>query len=210
MESAKLPEIRGASALLDRINLEDVPALFGRKATQDKQRYNQIRESFNQRTGHKLTAPECIIYAAGGNTLAFTPASVVHYIADEIECIYTKETLVANSVAVGDTFSLLELQYGLNPTNFWVEDYRAACDQKDTKTLMETYYGSSNKEFLERKCFGELTARLAGAQMKRREGNITPNRKTRRDLPAHVEIAPYHLRCESLSLIHISEPTRPY
>ena len=197
MESAKLPEIRGASALLDRINLEDVPALFGRKATQDKQRYNQIRESFNQRTGHKLTAPECIIYAAGGNTLAFTPASVVRYIADEIECIYTKETLVANSVAVGDTFNLLELQYGLNPTNFWVEDYRAACDQKDTKTLMETYYGSSNKEFLERKCFGELTARLAGAQMKRREGNITPNRKTRRDLPAHVEIDPYHLRCES-------------
>ncbi len=197
MESAKLPEIRGASALLDRINLEDVPALFGRKATQDKQRYNQIRESFNQRTGHKLTAPECIIYAAGGNTLAFAPTSVVHKIADEIERIYTDQTLVANSAAVGDTFNLLELQYGLNPTNFWVEDYRAACDQKDTKTLMETYYGSSNKEFLERKCFGELTARLAGAQMKRREGNITPNRKTRRDLPAHVEIAPYHLRCES-------------
>ena len=28
LESARLPEIRGASALLDRINLEDVPALF--------------------------------------------------------------------------------------------------------------------------------------------------------------------------------------
>ena len=66
--------------------------------------------------GHNLSAPECIIYAAGGNTLAFTPTSVVHDIADEIERIYTKETLVANSVAVGDAFDLLELQYGLNPT----------------------------------------------------------------------------------------------
>ncbi len=197
MESVKLPEIRGASALLDRINLEDVPALFGRKTTQDTQRYNEIRGSFNQRTGHTLTAPECIIYAAGGNTLAFAPMSVVHNIADEIERIYTKETLVANSAAVGDTFDLLELQYGLNPTNFWVEDYRAAYKQENTKTLIETYYGSSDKEFLDRKCFGELTAKLAGAQMKRREGNTTPNRETRRDLPAHVEIDPYHLRCES-------------
>ena len=197
MESAKLPEIRGASALLDRINLEDVPALFGRENRQDTQRYNEIRDSFNQRTGHILTAPECIIYAAGGNTLAFAPTSVVHKIADEIERIYTDQTLVANSAAVGNTFNLLELQYGLNPTDFWVEDYRKAYKQQNTKTLMETYYGSTDDKFLQRKCFGELTAKLAGAQMKRREGNTTPNRETRRDLPAHVEIDPYHLRCES-------------
>lgn len=197
MESAKLPEIRGASALLDRINLEDVPALFGRKATQDIQRYNEIRESFCQYIGHTLAAPECIIYAAGGNTLAFTPASVVHDIADEIERIYTDQTLVANSAAVGDTFDLLELQYGLNPAKFWIEDYRTAREQQNTKTLMESYYGSSEKEFLERKCFGELTSKLAGAQMKRREGNTTPNRETQRDLPAHAEIDPFHLRCES-------------
>ena len=198
MESAKLPEIRGASALLDRINLEDVPALFGRKATQDKQRYNQIRESFNQRTGHKLTAPECIIYAAGGNTLAFTPASVVRYIADEIECIYTKETLVANSVAVGDTFNLLELQYGLNPTNFWVEDFRKACEDSEISELMQNYYGSKDdNDFFKRKCFGELTSKLAQAQLHRREGNPTQGRKTQRDLPRHIEIGPYQQRCES-------------
>ena len=207
LESAKLPEIRGASALLDRINLEDVPALFGRKNPNDPQRAERFRKGFCERTGHNLSAPECIIYAAGGNTLAFTPTSIVHKIADEIERIYTKETLVANSVAVADTFDLLELQYGLNPTQFWVEDYRTACEQQNTKTLMETYYGSSDKvktyygssdkEFLDRKCFGELTTNLAGAQMKRREGNKTPNRETQRDLPAHVEIDPYHLRCES-------------
>ena len=212
MESAKLPEIRGASALLDRINLEDVPALFGRKIEQDNQRYEDIRKEFCERTGHALNAPECIIYAAGGNTLAFAPTCVVHDIADEIERIYTKETLVANSSAVGNTFNLLELQYGINPTNFWVEDYRTACEQQNTKTLMETYYGSSDKEFFVRKCFGELTSKLAGAQMKRREGNITPDRDTRRDLPVHVEIGPYHLRCESCErrpvLIHSENPDK--
>ena len=196
LESAKLPEIRGASALLDRINLEDVPALFGRKI-EDEKRFQRIREGFHQRTGHTLSAPECIIYAAGGNTLAFTPTSVVHEIADEIERIYTRETLVANSVAVGDTFDLLEVQYGLNPTEFWIGDFQKAYEKPETKEIMCTYYGSTNNDFLKRKCFGELTSKLAGAQLRRREGNPTPDRKTKRDLPTHVEIGPYQTRCES-------------
>ena len=198
LESAKLPEIRGASALLDRINLEDVPALFGRGSMQDKERYERIRKGFCERTGHTLSVPECIIYAAGGNTLAFTPTSVVHHIAEEIEWIYTHETLVANSVAAGDTFDLLELQYGLNPTRFWIEDFRESFGIPETSELMENYYGSKeDKDFFKRKCFGELTSSLAGAQLRRREGNPTPNRKTKRDLPTHVEIGPYQTRCES-------------
>ena len=196
LESAKLPEIRGASALLDRINLEDVPALFGRKNRHDPKRGERFHKDFCERTGHNLSAPECIIYAAGGNTLAFAPASVVHQIADEIERIYTTETLVANSVAVGDTFDLLELQYGLNPTQFWIQEYQKACGTPETKKIMHTYYGN---DFLKRKCFGELTSKLAGAQLKRREGNTAPDpdRKTQRDLPVHVEIGSYQTRCES-------------
>ena len=198
LESAKLPEIRGASALLDRINLEDVPSLFGRRThEQDPLRAERFRKDFNERTGHNLSAPECIIYAAGGNTLAFTPASAVHHIADEIERIYTQETLVANSAAVGDAFTLLELQYGLSPTQFWTNEFQDACEKDETREIMHTYYGKTEDSFLKRKCFGELTSKLAGAQMKRREGNIMSNRKTQRDLPAHVEIDPYQLRCES-------------
>ena len=202
LESAKLPEIRGASALLDRINLEDVPALFGRrKHEHDPQRAERFRKDFCERTEHALSAPECIIYAAGGNTLAFTPTSVVQKIADEIERIYTNETLVANSVAVGGKFDLLELQYGLNPTQFWVEDFRKTCDDSETSELselMESYYGGKdNNDFLKRKCFGELTTKLAQAQLHRREGNPTQDRTTQRDLPTHVEIGPYQRRCES-------------
>ena len=197
LESARLPEIRGASALLDRINLEDVPALFGRE-THDPKRSERVRKDFCDRTGHTLSAPECIIYAAGGNTLAFTPTSVVHEIADEIERIYTKETLVANSVAVGDTFDLLEFQYGLNPTGFWIEDFREAWNDSETAELMKNCYGGTDdKDFLKRKCFGELTTKLAQAQLHRREGNPTPDRTTQRNLPTHVEIGPYQQRCES-------------
>ena len=198
LESARLPEIRGASALLDRINLEDIPALFGRKISDDPQRSENIRNNFWERTEHLLSAPECIIYAAGGNTLAFTPASVVHKIADEIERIYTHETLVANSVAVGGTFDLFELQYGLNPTQFWIEEFRTACESSETQHLMESYYGGRAAEnFLQRKCFGELTTKLAQEQFYRREGNPTQDRATQRDLPTHVEIGPYQQRCTS-------------
>lgn len=196
LESAKLPEIRGASALLDRINLEDVPALFGRKS-HDKKRSERIRKEFSDQTGHVLNAPECIIYAAGGSTLAFTPTSVVHQIADEIERIYTQETLVANSVAAGDTFDLLELQYGLNPTNFWIEDFHEACTDAKTKKLMASCYGSTKDDFLKRKRFGELTTKLAQAQIHRREGNPTSDRMTQRNLPTHVEVGPHQQRCES-------------
>ena len=199
LESAKLPEIRGASALLDRINLEDVPALFGRRNHEhDPQRAERFRKDFYERTEHALSAPECIIYAAGGNTLAFTPTSVVQKIADEIERIYTNETLVANSVAVGGKFDLLELQYGLNPTQFWVEDFHKACGDSETSELMESYYGGKKDNyFLKRKCFGELTTKLAQAQLHRREGNPAHDRTTRRDLPTHVEIGPYQKRCTS-------------
>ena len=206
LESAKLPEIRGASALLDRINLEDVPALFGRKP-HDKKRSEHIRKEFSDRTGHVLNAPECIIYAAGGSTLAFTPASVVHQIADEIERIYTKETLVANSVAAGDTFDLLELQYGLNPTNFWIEDFHKACAGSE-ELMVNLYGGLDESDFRKRKYFGELTTKLAQAQMHRREGNPTLDRKTQRNLPTYVEVGSYQERCESCERrpIIINEP----
>lgn len=198
LESARLPEIRGASALLDRINLEDIPALFGWNIRDDSQRTERIRDDFCERTGHRLSAPECIIYAAGGNTLGFTPASVVHEIADEIERIYSRETLVANSVAIGESFDLLELQYGVKPDRFWMEEFSNACDNSKTAPLMENYYGGTKqKHFFRKKCFGELTTKLARALFHRREGNSTPNRTTRRALPTHVELAPYQQRCAS-------------
>ena len=199
-ESAKLPEIRGASTLLDRINIEYLPALLGRKSFDDPKQSEGIQENFKKRTRHSLVCPECVIYSAGGDCLAFTPASVVHDVADEIERIYTQETLVANSVAVGATFDLLELQYGLNPEQFWIEEFREAVKDEGTDTcrIVRNYFGGKgNKDFCAKKAFGELATKLAVAKFKRREGNQIPPRETRRNLPPFVEREPYAQICNS-------------
>ena len=199
-ESARLPEIRGASTLLDRINIEYLPALLGRKNSDDPERLEAIHENFRNRIVHSLSAPECVIYSAGGDCLTFTPASVVHDVADEIERIYTQETLLANSVAVGETFDLLELQYGLNPERFWIEEFCEAVKDEQTNTcrIVRNYFGGKEaKDFYNKKSFGELATKLAVAKFKRREGNYTQDRETRRDLPAFVERDPYIQTCNS-------------
>ena len=210
-ESAKLPEIRGASTLLDRINIEYLPALLGRESCDDPKRTEQIQNEFRKRTGHSLFAPECVIYSAGGDCLAFTPVSVVNDFADEVERIYSRETLLANSVAVEDTFGLLELQYGLNPEQFWIEEFRETVQDAETEAsgIIKNYFGGKEAEaFLTKKTFGELTSKLAIAKFRRREGNQTPHRKTHRSLPVFVERDPYTQTCNSCdrrSVIHIHQ-----
>lgn len=109
-EAAKLPDIRGASALLDRINLVDLPAFFGKG-----QNFNSISQWLRKNFPELEAAlkPELIIYSRGGNILAFCPAAFVDDLANAIERRYTEETLTANSCAVGAKFKLLELRFGL-------------------------------------------------------------------------------------------------
>ena len=114
-ESAKLPEIRGASALLDRINQVDIPALFNvHTDPEDSLQVQKVREQFARRHGMAPPdAPECIIYANGGEFLAFAPVTLAQALADEVEFLYTSATLVANSVAVWQEFTPVELAGGV-------------------------------------------------------------------------------------------------
>ncbi len=213
-ESAKLPEIRGASALLDRINLLDLPALFGKEPRVEDwapvhqeahERCMQIREAFAERAGLDAPmAPECMVYANGGNILAFAPLIVAGELQAEIERIYTIETLIANSASVSNRLTLLELQYGSNPTSYWIQEYQRDLQDSTLKFLLEAYYGvakvgEEQLGFLKRKTFGELVAKLAGDQSKRRE--------TRKYIP-HFETIPYLRRCHSCdrrgAIFHLS------
>lgn len=109
-ESARLPEIRGASALLDRINRVDLPALWGRAPERvpdpalGKARGElamEARDWLQQDLGMAaLDAPECVLYASGGNILALAPRGKGEQLAAAIERRYTQETQVAGSVAV--------------------------------------------------------------------------------------------------------------
>jgi CRISPR-associated protein Cmr2 len=84
-ESAKLPEIRGASGLLDRVNLYDTPALFVKRPTwlreleavstderekaEAEQLVKQVREWFQER--YQVEPPDCedcLVYASGGES----------------------------------------------------------------------------------------------------------------------------------------------
>jgi CRISPR-associated protein Cmr2 len=114
----KLHEIRGASALLDNINLVDLPAFFHADNSAEKRfkacRSAEVNYCESVRTWlieegygelREGLIHELIIYSTGGNILAFCPQELVMPLADAIEKRYTTETLVANSCAVGKTYT---------------------------------------------------------------------------------------------------------
>ncbi|TAG19144.1 MULTISPECIES: type III-B CRISPR-associated protein Cas10/Cmr2 [unclassified Microcoleus] len=204
-EAAKLPDIRGASALLDRINLVDIPAFFGepQKSVSVSQ---WLKENFP--TLEAALVKELLVYYKGGNILAFCPAAFVDDLANAIEKRYTYETLTANSCAVGEKFKLLEIRLGLLPDNiqdtFWLEKYRQANSESDRvkRELVKACFGYPKNDseevdfFQNRKSFNELTTRLAILFNQRRSGNDFPNRPSRR-YPPMFETHPYLRRDES-------------
>jgi CRISPR-associated protein Cmr2 len=200
-EAAKLPDIRGASALLDRINLVDIPAFFG-----EPQKSVSVSEWLKEKENFpKLEAAlikELLIYYKGGNILAFCPAAFVDDLADAIEKRYTHETLTANSCAVGESFRLLEIRFGLLKQSIentpWLDWYH----QNYTQPLVQAYFGFPTneleriKKFKNHKSFNELTTKLTVLLNQRRSGNDFPNRPSRR-YPPMFETHPYLRRDES-------------
>lgn len=70
-ESAKLPEVRGASALLTQLNEEKIKQMLWRNFT---------------------LPPECLLYAAGGSALIIAPTELAPNIADRIQELYLEKT----------------------------------------------------------------------------------------------------------------------
>lgn len=202
-EATKLNDIRGASALLDRINLDDIPGFFGRGKPSyvlnmaewlDKNDFAQLKPALIE---------ELIIYSTGGNILAFCPAGFVDQLANAIEKRYTYETLTANSCAVGDTFRLLEFRFGLlqNPIEetLWLDGYL----KKQDNPIIKAYFNQSNTNdpranFWERKNFNELVGKLANQFTQRRNGNDLPNtQRPSRAYPPMFETHPFLKRDET-------------
>jgi CRISPR-associated protein Cmr2 len=142
-ESARLPEIRGASALLDHINRLDLPAFWGvtPKLARQRERYQEARDWLAATGAQPLDAPECVLYASGGNILALAPAGTGELLARAIERRYTEVTQVAASVAVWETVSLLELQYGRRPRDFWLDDLERMLMSPALRRLLVDSYG---------------------------------------------------------------------
>ncbi|QMS87212.1 type III-B CRISPR-associated protein Cas10/Cmr2 [Nostoc edaphicum CCNP1411] len=199
-ESSKIQDIRGASALLDRINLIDLRAFFNYnyEASHNPNLYNaqcsEVRAWLNENFYEDINLsevliPELIIYSTGGKILAFCPPAFVDDLANAIEKRYTSETLTANSCAVGDTFRLLEIRFGLlrEPieNTLWLDWYH----QKYKEPLVQAYFGniennienakqerctnlaiSIEDAFADRKSFNEITTKLTILFNQRRSG----------------------------------------
>jgi CRISPR-associated protein Cmr2 len=179
-EAPALPEIRGASALLEWVNDHRLPAIWS--------------EALGENLGSLG-----IVYAGGGSFLSFAPAAKGAELAGRIEEEFTRQTLTANSVAVAETFSLLELRYGRRPLDFWTEEFLNCWRNPQLRPELETYYytplpGSAVvnlsddeirkagparslspdeidalRRFLNRKQFGELVTLLATMFNRRRD-----------------------------------------
>ncbi|WP_414582551.1 type III-B CRISPR-associated protein Cas10/Cmr2 [Scytonema sp. PCC 10023] len=213
-EAAKLQDIRGASALLDRINLVDLPAFFSceqhpdyPQCQQASDYCKQVREDWLDKTENfpqlsKALIPELIIYSTGGNILAFCPADFVDDLANAIEKRYTQQTLTANSCAVGANFKPLEIRFGLLPDKidsetFWLEKYRNNLENPLIKAYFEQPDTSAEEAFQERKTFNELAGKLASEFNQRRNGNsLQGSDRALRSHPPMFETHPYLRRDE--------------
>jgi CRISPR-associated protein Cmr2 len=76
-ETSKLPEIRGASEILNDLNFTGVPHMIAQHL-----------------------APECVIYAGGGSFLAITPVSIATILIDEVSSLFLRTTHVATITCV--------------------------------------------------------------------------------------------------------------
>jgi CRISPR-associated protein Cmr2 len=211
-EAAKLPDIRGASALLDRINLVDLPAFFHCELDEDNypqcakaKDYCQknVREQWLDIEFPNLSGaliPELIIYSTGGNILAFCPAAFVDILANAIEKRYTHETLTANSCAVGNTFRLLEIRFGCLQEKieqtFWLKDYTQNLNHPLTQAYFAQPDTDSEQAFKNRKSFNELVGKLATLFNQRRNGNDFGVDRPSRRYPPMFETHPYLRRDE--------------
>lgn len=160
-ESARLPEIRGASVLLDRVNMTSLPQLWA-----------------------DLGCEACIIYAGGGEILAFAPASEGDRLADEIERCFARETLTAEAAAVTERFTLRELRDGRS---------RHGVTPEEEKILPSLLGAAPEKKGP----FGDLVSWLALARFRRREQNETSGRTPVVRQVAHFETIPFARRCGS-------------
>lgn len=91
-ESAKIPEVRGASGLLQDLNEKETA------------------EELHERLG---IPPEWIIYAGGGSFLIVTPTELADQVAAEITRFYPAKTLTATITAVSQPVSLSDLHSAL-------------------------------------------------------------------------------------------------
>jgi hypothetical protein len=132
--TSKLPEIRGASEILNFLNFDCLGKIFENKL-----------------------AKECLIYHGGGSFLAVAPASLSDSIIERIEKAYLDETGIATITCVKKEVDYLQFVRGLVP--YANEDIKNIEAEGIGNWLIESYFGEMPS--LEKKGFGDIVASLS-------------------------------------------------
>lgn len=193
-ETTKLPEIRGASEILNDLN------------------YKKLEEIFE-----KKLSKECLIYKGGGSFLAISPKLLADDIKMEIEHLYLSKTKTATITCVkSPPLGFFEFFRGLRPYDN--EGVRRLEGNGIGKWLLESHFGkflTPNKDewfekkmindeevdICKRKGFGELVSKLSAELRKE---------KDRKENTPFFEALPIGRRCQSCGKRVASEedPTR--
>ncbi len=140
-ETSKLPEIRGASEILNELN------------------YDELKNIFKE-----LLSIECLIYQGGGSFLAIAPEKLADDIINKIQNIYLTKTKIATiSCVKSKTLEFFELIRGNPPYDN--EGIKKLNGIGLGKWLLESQFGKDstlNKgEWFNKKGFGELVSNLS-------------------------------------------------
>ncbi len=198
-EAPRLPEMRGASVLLDWVTESILPSLWG-----------VVPNDAQTKHAHG------IIYAGGNTFLGCAAVSDAPALAHSIEHAYTTHTLTADSVAVWHTCSLLELRYGRLQFDddgrlcYWVEDFIRDWADPARRAILEQYYyppkeyGIASDDmseealrtrFFNRKTFGELVTILKTKFNRRRDERCQEGHP----IPFYA-LLPWDEKCDSSDL----------
>lgn len=150
-ETSKLPEIRGGSEILNKLNDEVLKEIF--------------EESLSE---------ECLIYYGGGSFLALAPKSIASEIMEKIEECYLSETMFATITCVkSEPLQVYAFSRGLYP--YVDEDIKRLDGEGVGEWLLKSHFGENKEEWPKVKGFGEVVSLLAAElKMKKMERECVP------------------------------------
>lgn len=204
-ESAKLPEMRGASLILDLLNVKD---------DEDEQVWGALKIEglaeekkiigLPQMLADEFELPrECVIYAAGGGALLIAPLAEVDRIKCRIERLYVETTLTATATAVHLPVRLRDLAHGLEtPAPDWFQTSAPKAQGEAFRLLKDNLIGSevSGEQWRKTTLAEHLTAEMHArercfGQLQKVLGDKLRRAKQSKETAPHFEVSTFTERC---------------